>query len=193
MEVLAPSKKTSQMSMSFLYDFHNLMEDNDIIMVYQGDFSQDFIKTVLSFTELKFNSEEIGNTLKRKIFNLMVECLQNISKHQFKDQFRDPRLTSLFMIGYTDEDYLIVSSNPIYNNNISALKNLIDEANSYDKDGLKELYKKKRLENAFSESAGAGIGIIDMARKSGKKLDYNFEPVNDEISIYSLLVRVPKQ
>jgi hypothetical protein len=193
MEVLTPSHETSQMSMSFLYDFHNLMEENDIIMVYQGDFSQDFIKTVLSFTELKFNSEEIGNTLKRKIFNLMVECLQNISKHQFEDKSKDPRLTSLFMIGYTDEDYLIVSSNPIYNRNIPKLKDLFDEVNSYDKDELKELYKKKRIENAFSASSGAGIGIIDMARKSGKKLEYNFQEINDEISIYSLLVRVPKK
>ena len=123
----------------------------------------------------------------------MVECLQNINKHQFEDNAKDPELTSLFMIGYSEEEYLIVSSNPIYNDNIPELKNLLDEVNSYDMLGLKELYKKKRLENAFSESAGAGIGIIDMARKSGEKLEYNFKPINDELSIYSLLVRVPKQ
>ena len=170
MEVATSNFSANQLSMSFLYDFHNQMEDNDIIMVYQGDFSQELIKTVLSFTELKFNSEDLGNNTKRRIFNLMVECLQNVSKHQFKGQHDDPRKASMFMIGYTDEDFLIISSNPIHNIHIPKLEQILKQVNSLDKDGLKQLYKKVRLENTFSDRAGAGIGIIDMARKSGKKL-----------------------
>ncbi|MCP4311666.1 MAG: hypothetical protein GY790_10420 [Bacteroidetes bacterium] len=178
--------------MSFLFDLHNRMEDNDIIMVYQGDFSQDLIKTVLTFTELKFSTEDLGNSVRRRLFNLMVECLQNVSKHQFKGHHDDPRKSSMFMIGYTDEDYLIVSSNPIHNRHIPKLEEMLEKVNSLDKDGLKQLYKQARLENKFSDSAGAGIGIIDMARKSGKKLDYNFETIDDDLSVYSLMVRVPK-
>ncbi len=192
MEVAEKSLKTGQMSLSFMYDFHNLMEDNDIIMVYQGDFSQEFIKTVLSFTELKFNERELGNTLKRKIFNLMVECLQNISKHQYPNT-SDPRMRSLFMIGYSDHDYLIVSSNPIENQNIPKLKGLLEQVNALDQEGLKELYKKVRLESAFSEVSGAGLGVIDMARKTGRELEFNFKEVEENVSLYTLLVRVPKE
>ncbi len=168
------------------------MEDNDVIMVYEGDFSQEFIKTVLSFTELKFNAEELENITRRKIFNVMVESLQNISKHQFDNPDSDPRLASIFMIGYSSEDYLVISSNPIYNNKMVGLRSTLDTVNSLDKDGLKQLYKKVRMENKFSDVSGAGIGIIDMARKSGKKLEFDFQTIDSNLSIYSLLVRRPR-
>ncbi len=192
MELATKTSTSNQLSMPFLYDFHTLMDDNDIIMIYEGDFSQEFIKTVLSFTELKFNADDLENNTKRKIFNVMVECLQNISKHQFSNQEADPRMASIFMIGYTNEDYLIISSNPIYNNKIEGLKTLLDKVNSLDKDGLKQLYKKVRMENRFSEVGGAGIGIIDMARKSGRKLEFNFHEFDEDISIYDLLVKIPR-
>lgn len=192
MEVVNSGFNTKQISMSFLYDFHNRLEDNDIIMVYQGEFSQDLIKTVLAFTELKFNSEDLGTSTRRKIFNVMVECLQNVSKHQMEGAQDDPLKAPLFMIGYTDEDYLIVSSNPIHNRYIPRLKENLEEVNALDKDGLKQLYKKVRLENKFSERAGAGIGIIDMARKSGKKLEYGFAPIDEDLSVYTLMVKVPR-
>ena len=192
MEVATNNITANQLSMSFLYDFHNQMEDNNLIMVYQGDFSQELIRTILSFTELKFNTQEIGNNTRRRIFNLMVECLQNVSKHQFKGQHDDPRKSSMFMIGFTDDDFLIITSNPIQNIHIPRLQRILEEVNALDKDGLKQLYQKVRMENRFSEKAGAGIGIIDMARKSGKKLEYNFEAIDDELSVYSLMVKVPK-
>jgi hypothetical protein len=35
--------------------------------------------------------------------------------------------------------------------------------------------------------------MIDMARKSGQKLDYNFSNVNDELSFFDLRVKVAKK
>jgi hypothetical protein len=72
------------------------------------------------------------------------------------------------------------------------LKDRLDEVNSLDKEGLKNLYKDARLNATFSETSGAGIGIIDIARKSENKLVYHFEKVNEKFSVYSLLIRVSK-
>jgi hypothetical protein len=47
-----------------------------------------------------------------------------------------------------------------------------------------------RLKGKFSEIGGAGIGLIDMARKSGNKLDYEFKPIDNRISFFSLVVRI---
>ena len=96
------------------------------------------------------------------------------------------------MLGYTIEDYLIISSNPILNKNIDDLRDVLKTVNSLNRDGLKTIFKIARSRNRFTMVGGAGIGLIDMARKSGEKLEYEFREINNDVSIYSLMVRIPR-
>ena len=44
----------------------------------------------------------------------------------------------------------------------------------------------------MSDKGGGGLGMIDIARKSGKKLDFDFHKVDDEYSFYSLNINIPQ-
>ncbi len=177
---------------SSVYHFHKIMSEKDIMMVYSGEFSQEMNKILLSFTERKFKAENVEDITRRKIFNIMVEVLQNISKNRIDCDIDPAALASVFMIGANDDHYILLSSNIILNDKISNLKERINQINSLDKTGLKQLYKEARLGNSFTDKSGAGIGLIDIARKSENKLEYVFENMNDEISTFSLLVKVNK-
>lgn len=188
------SKKftANQSSLAHLSAFHQLLDEKDIMLVYCGEFSQELNKTLLAFTERKFKAENLEDNTRRKIFNIMVELLQNISKNKIENLEGTPEVSAVFMIGTSDDDYLLVTSNMIRNDKIPPLKDRLDQVNSLDKEGLKNLYKDERLNATFSETSGAGIGIIDIARKSENKLMYSFEKINDRFSVYSLLIRVSK-
>ncbi|MCK4919839.1 MAG: hypothetical protein KAS71_02260, partial [Bacteroidales bacterium] len=80
----------------------------------------------------------------------------------------------------------------ISNDKIEMLKNRIEKVNTLDAVGLKKLYKEVRLTGKFSEVSGAGIGIIDMARKSENKLTYDFTAIDDAHSMYSLQIDIHK-
>ena len=80
----------------------------------------------------------------------------------------------------------------ILNENIPALREMIDNINILDKDGLKELHKFKMRENAISEKGGAGLGFIDIARKTGNPLEYHFEPIDAVSSFFLLKSRITK-
>jgi hypothetical protein len=41
-----------------------------------------------------------------------------------------------------------------------------------------------------NDDSTGNMGLIDMARKSGSKLHYQFDPVNDLYSYYTLTVKV---
>jgi hypothetical protein len=179
--------------LSHLYSFHKLMNENDIMLVYCGDFSQELNKTLLSFTERKFKSENVEDNTRRKIFNIMVEILQNISKNKVEVMENTPEIDAIFILGANNDDYMLISSNLIMNDKISPLKNRLDQVNSLDKEGLKQLYKDVRLNASFSDKSGAGIGIIDIARKSENRLDYSFEEVDSLYSVFSLLIRISKE
>lgn len=187
LETSSQSKTTKPWGIN---DFHSIMEKNDIVLIYEGDFSQDFTKSMLSFMERKFISEEVEGNVRRKIFNVMVEILQNLSKHKYQDEFTGQLFSSSFLIGHNKDSYFIISGNPIVNDRIPSLKEKLKQINSLDKDGLKKFYKEVRLKGKFSELSGAGIGLIDMARKSGNNLDYEFKPIDNRISFFSLVVKI---
>jgi len=192
MEKSSIKSNSDQKPLSKIFNFHKIMDEKDIMLVYCGEFSQELNKTLLSFTERKFKAENVEDNTRRKVFNIMVEILQNISKNKIESEEDISEVDAVFMIGNNNNDYILISSNMIGNGKVPLLKSRIDEVNLLDKDGLKQLYQKARLNNALSESAGAGIGMIDIARKSENKLEYSFEELNSKYSIFSLLVRISK-
>jgi hypothetical protein len=186
---MAPSHLQNN-AMKFILDFHKKMLTHKIIMSYRGEFSQDIIKNVLMMTER--NMENIGEEagVKRKVFNIMVECLQNICKHvEYKNaEYK----TAIFMMGFDNKNYFITTGNYLTNENTGPLKTKLDLVNSLDKDGLKLLFKDIVTSGKLSDKGGAGLGLIDISRKSGNKLIYTLQSIDSEKSFYSLLVKIPR-
>ena len=173
---------------------HQMMLENNIILVYEGEFTQEITKSVLAMAERNMDSVGEDSGIKRKVFNVMVECLQNIVKHG--DDYISSEVninTAIFMIGKLKDSYIITSGNPIKDEEVDDLRNKLDEINSLDKDGLKALYKEIiRGGSGLTEKGGAGLGFVDMARKSGQKLEYGFESLGDGLSFFSLKTTVPR-
>ncbi|MES2837875.1 MAG: SiaB family protein kinase [Bacteroidota bacterium] len=173
-----------------IYSVYQNMIENDLIMIYEGEFSQEITKSVLSMAEKNFDSENIEAGIRKKVFNVMVEGLQNICKHQHEVDDKAENSSAIFMIAFNDDEYRIITGNLIDNTKIDIVKSKIDTINELDQEGLKGLYKEARLKSTISDVGGAGLGFIDMARKSGCKLVYSFNPVNPEISFFSLITTI---
>jgi hypothetical protein len=86
--------------MNFIYDLHRTMMSQKLILVFQGDFTQESTKSILSMAERNLDSSGEESSIKRKVFNVMVEALQNIVKHS--DELVDGQVRShaaIFLIG----------------------------------------------------------------------------------------------
>jgi uncharacterized protein YpuA (DUF1002 family) len=79
------------------------------------------------------------------------------------------------------------------NEEVEKLKTRLDKVNSLSKDELRQFYREILDNNQISKKGGANLGMIDMARKSGEKLDYHFTKVNDQLTFFDLRVRVSKK
>ena len=179
--------------MNFIYDLHRTMMSQNLILVYQGDFTQESTKSILAMAERNLDSSGEESSIKRKVFNVMVEALQNIVKHS--DELVDGQIRShaaIFLIGKEKDRYSIMSGNPIRKENINKLKDALEHINNLDNDGLKELYKEIIKNTTISEKGGAGLGFVDMARKSGEKIEYSFPELNPEYNFFCLKVNVPR-
>lgn len=179
------------MSMKFIYDLHKTMSGKNLILVYEGEFTQEITKSVLNMAERNLDSlgEEINT--KKKVFNVMVECLQNICKHS-DIVVSEEEKGAVFMIGKEDDFYVIMSGNFIQKQHVEELEGKLHHINTLDKEGLKNLYKDLIKNGEISEKGGAGLGFVDIARKSGQKLEYGFEPVNDQYSFFSFKTKIAR-
>ena len=169
------------------------MMSQNLILVYQGDFTQESTKSILSMAERNLDSSGEDSSIKRKVFNVMVEALQNIVKHSdelVEGQTRNH--SAIFLIGKEANRYSIMSGNPVRKVNVPKLQKTLDHINGLDKDGLKELYKEIIKNTTISEKGGAGLGFVDMARKSGGKLEFEFPEMNSEYCFFCLKVNVPR-
>lgn len=180
--------------MKFIFEMHQMMLKNNIILVYEGEFTQEITKSVLAMAERNMDSMGEESGIKRKVFNVMVECLQNIVKHGDKYISGEIQInTAIFMIGKHKDSYIITSGNPVKESAVEGLKEKLDQINSLDKEGLKILYKDIIKGSAgLTDKGGAGLGFVDMARKSGQPLDYVFEPLGNGHSFFSLRTTISR-
>lgn len=180
--------------MNFIYDLHRTMMSQNLILVYQGDFTQESTKSILSMAERNLDSSGEDSSIKRKVFNVMVEALQNIVKHS--DELVQDNVqthTAIFLIGKEKGQYSIMAGNPIKKDNMPGLKETLEHINSLDKEGLKDLYKEIIKNTTISDKGGAGLGFVDMARKSGQKLQYEFPEMSPDYHFFCLKVIVPRE
>ncbi len=180
--------KDKQENLDFVYDFYVKMKKNNINLAYEGEMTHQITKAFTSLTESSMVKEEDDNAVQKKVFHVMVECLQNISKHAGN---RNNIITSkdgrgIFMISKGESEYNVTTGNIISNDKIPKLRQMLENINSLDKMGLKKLYKQQMREGRLSEKGGAGLGFIDIARKTGQKLIYSFLAINEERSFFVL-------
>lgn len=180
--------------MNYIFDLHQKVREQNIILVYEGEFTQEITKSVLAMAERNMDSMGEESGIKRKVFNVMVECLQNVVKHS--EEQASPRTSTnaaIFLLGKNDDSYVIASGNPVSNDIILPLKEKLDKINNLDKEGLKQLYKDIiKNESGLTDKGGAGLGFVDMARKSGHELEFSFEELDDKSSFFCLKTTVSR-
>ena len=175
-----------------IYDFYDKMERNNIILSFKGDITSELLSSILQIMESKLDNMGEDPKLKKKIYNVLVECLQNLYHHmdEVTPEVNDKPRAAIFMVGKVDGQYNILTGNYVKSENVERLKNRIDEINLLSKDELKEYYKEVLNNGQMSAKGGGGLGIIDIARKTGQKINYTFMPVDDQYAFFSLNLKV---
>lgn len=172
-------------ALRFTKEFDKRIKQSDVLMIYKGDFGKDSIMPIIQIIEEKVKTD--NDFLKSKSFFLiLVEMLQNVSRHNMGDVSKD----GIFMITEdADGAYWTSVGNVIDGKSKELLAESIDRLNAMDEMELKQAYKKTLKEGSFSEKGGAGLGLIEIARKSHDKLRYNFDEMGDDRYFFTFNVK----
>ena len=168
---------------------------NKSILSYQGPLSFSTIDWLLSEFKVRAQDNDISFKTYKKMISVMIEALENITK--YSDQLlcngkRIPGFCPSFHISCNDSVIEMEATNPIKKQEVKPLRSKIDKVNSQDSLALKKLYKSTITNGKFSAKGGAGLGFIEMAKTTGSKLEYAFENLSKDYSLYTFRVSMHK-
>jgi len=182
------------------FDVENYFRDQangDVILFYRGNVDSDVINHVLDTVEDKLVEINEQSRLRKKVYNVLVESLQNLYHHvdrvpaDFEDQTSEK--FGLLKVKKVDGGYKIITGNFVLTNNVEKLEEKIKRINRSSHEEIKELYKFILNHQRISAKGGGGLGLVDIVRKTGNKLEYNFKEYDDKYSFFYLNIFVNEE
>ena len=175
-----------------------MVGSTDAAFSFLGIIDIDFVDHVLASTHAKLETFEANPGVRRKVYLVLVECLQNLCK-QVENLNQDERhsgeydkSSASFIIKTDAKGYYIATANFVANDKVESLSNWLNEINCYTREELRSVYNKILTNKSYSKQGGAGLGFVDILLKTNNKLEFTFEVVDDNYSFFSINVCVEK-
>ena len=165
---------------------------NKSILSYQGPLSFSTIDWLLSEFKLAAEDHDLSFRTYKKMISIMIEALENVTKYSNQVKCNGdssaPGFCPLCQISRNADRIELVTRNPVKKQDVAPLRTRIDRVNDHNREELKELYRSTITNGEFTPHGGAGLGFIEMAKTTGNKLEYNFESLSKEFSLYTFRV-----
>lgn len=174
-----------------LHQYFQAISDQHVILSYKGALNIDLLTILLDMTEKRLARNEARLRVKKKVFHVLVEVLQNM--YHYSDNSEHPSeeyFSIIFLIRKIDEEYVIYAGNYLQNDEIEQLEKRLDQANSLNREELRAYYRQQLNRGTWSEQGGAGLGFLDIIKKSGNAISYQVMPVSDQYSFFSMEVHI---
>lgn len=174
-----------------LLNFYKLTQEKHILLSFKGALSQEILS-------------EMGNLIKsrlsmdkkiKKIFSVFIELSQNIMHYSSEKECVGEKEIGVGILLFIESEntFNIISGNLMDNKKVDKLKNHIDHLKSMSQNELKELYNEQIRKSRNSESKGAGLGFIDICRKSESNINYEFFPIDNDNTFFTFIAKISKE
>jgi hypothetical protein len=175
-----------------LKQFSNQISSEGVLFMFVGPIWQNIVEELAEVVRDKLKPETNPKTA-HTVFHIFLELFQNMMHYSADSKtFKKTNETvknGLIIIGKKEERFYITISNPVLDSNVEEISNHCTTIQSMTQPELKALYKETLKKGpSSSNSKGAGLGIIDIARKSSAPIE--FEITKEAKGHSSLYLRV---
>jgi len=184
------SKK--QTYFSILSGFNKEFNYTNTILYYEGDINHEITKSLTLTTENRLIKNNEKRIIQKKVFNIMVESLQNIDKHSTEPNSQMNINKGAILISNLTNYYSIITGNIVTEGQVKNLKKIFNNLKDKEKIELRFLYKSQLENGRLSDKGGAGLGFIDMARKACNPLKSGFYEFEKGLYLFVLEIIINK-
>lgn len=173
-----------------LLGIQNILRENSVLISFSGKLSQAIIEELGEAVKKYLETEDVPKKEIFNIFSIFIEQTQNIKNYCFSKEKSSVHeriaSSSIVTIGKTEKGSFICSGNLLCKDDVRKVTEKIDRLIEMDKEELKKIYKETLKSDLQIDSVGAGLGLIDMARKASHPLEYSITNVDEQFSFFTL-------
>lgn len=180
-----------------LYSLYQDLKSKRIMFCYCGPIAHAGIEGIAQTLRMNLEYDGTASSAKNAVFSIFIEQIQNMLNYSAErlditqlDTENELSFGAIVIGKEEDGNYFIYCGNRIFNKDILLLRDKIDELKDLSKDELKILYKERRKMEPPPGSKGAGLGLVEIARKAGKPIEYSFTNIDDTFSFFTIKVVV---
>jgi hypothetical protein len=181
---LAPAR----MGPTTLNRLYGILPGVECDLVYSGSFPDEHSPRLILLAEELAGRRSGNERLSRKLAFILVEAYQNILRHRAPvDPVDELAARSVFMLNSTGSAHLVTTTNPLRREEQAGLRSILEKLDkNSDLRQLKEMFLRGLQGTSTSTRGGAGLGLIEMARRSSTGLHHEFIQENDHPLMFSL-------
>ncbi|MGL1893219.1 MAG: SiaB family protein kinase [Spirochaetaceae bacterium] len=163
------------MNLESLSNIYQLLNEDGIIISYQGVFHQEIIEEITSIINLKLSSDP-GTKNKHKYLTMFVELSQNILRYSSDSLLNSEGKqisTGIILVGTKDDKIFVISGNPISPEYRDDIDEKLKTLTTLSVEDLNMVYKQQlKTKDRHNFNKSAGLGLVDIIRKADKS-EYN--------------------
>lgn len=182
----------SEIMLDELFKIKEELDSKGIIASFSGPLSQGMLSGLGKTLRAEMCSHNANEKTKIKVFSILVELMQNMINYSAEKasylggEDSDIRF-GIVAIGLQSNRYVVLCGNRVEIDKKEILDSYLKQLLDMDKEKLKEFYKQKRRNQSPSnDSKGAGLGFIDIARKSSEPFEYELKKVDDKYAFFTI-------
>lgn len=161
------------MEISQAIDIRNVMQQSGVIMAYNGVVSDDLMITLAEI--LKSRLEGLDDAKRsRTVFSVFMEGMQNLIWHGRTAA----EANGMVCISEREREITIVCGNRIARADSIKLKTVLEQLQGADKDTIRQLYREGMSRSGEHEGPGAGLGLLEIARRATHPISFAFTDVD---------------
>ena len=180
--------------LNYIYDNYKALSLNEVSLLFEGQVTHQVMKALTTLVEEQLEELNESERTQRRVYHVLVESLQNINRHagDFQDEAHSHAGRGVLLVDKQDDAYNVTTGNIIANTQIEDLAEFFGKINNYDSEALDDIYKQQLREGQLSPKGGAGLGFIDIRRKTGHPLEYQFVPVDENTSFFIFTSKISR-
>jgi hypothetical protein len=150
------------------------------------------IKAFVANIERDLLEDDEPQKVVRRLYHTLVESLQNMSRHadSWHTGEKAERSRGMLILKKLDDAYVVTTGNLIAKARVTETLRRVQEVNDLDADGVKALYRSRIRDGKISERGGAGLGFIDLVKKTGNPIYIESEYANEKVDFLLISIKV---
>ena len=173
-----------RMAASGAHSLYRLLEGARFAFLYRGSFNEGLAPELIVMGEVAADQADRGKTHSQRLAFIMVEAFQNITRH--RSDATDAECFFALRASASGED--VIAVNPVRADEVDALEQAIARLGATGRSHLKSLFLDRLRDGSHSARGGAGLGLIEMARRSGNGIQHRVLPLEQGHALFALHV-----